>query len=220
MGRDARNVSSSDTNLAAFYLQVRPDDSVCARFTDVSGYTHTVLSPPGWVYGFNYSSNPKGANAPWYNFAAVSDGNTLKLYVNYVLVGTDDLTASGSPDCSLARGSASGADWTTGAWSVGRGLYAGSHTDRAYGFIDEVRISNTALSPEQFLGAPRPRITGVYGSGANMLIGVSGAQPGGIVYLLQSATPAAPRDGLDHRGLACRRHEWKLLLHDPDQPGG
>src|SRR5262249_40975090 len=30
-------------------------------------------------------------------------------------------------------------------------LYAGNHTDRAYGLIDEVRISDTALRPDQFL---------------------------------------------------------------------
>jgi hypothetical protein len=195
VGRDATNVSSSDANLAAFYLQVRPDDSVGVTFTDVSGYTHSAFSPPGWVYGFNASSNPEGTNTPWYNFAAVSDGNTLKLYVNFVLVGTNDLTTSGSPNRSLAKGTTSGASWTTGAWSVGRGLYAGGHTDRAYGFIDEVRISNTALSPEEFLGGPRPRIAGMSVVGTNMLIGVFGAQPGTTVYWLQSTNLASPRTG-------------------------
>jgi hypothetical protein len=152
VGRDARNVSRSDPNLAAFYLQVRPDDSVAVVFTDVSGYTHRAFSPPGWVYGIS----PGGAEAPWYHLAAVSDGNTLKLYVNNLLVASTDLVASGSPNRALVRGSGTGPDWVAGAWSVGRGLYAGVHTDRAYGFIDEVRISDRALEPGEFLFAPRP----------------------------------------------------------------
>jgi len=192
VGRDARNVSSSDANLAALYLQVRPDDSACIAFTDVSGYTHSAYSPPGWIYGFNYRTNPEGTNTPWYNLAAVSDGSTLKLYVNYVLVGTKDMTTSGSPNRSLAKGSINGADWTTGAWSVGRGLYAGGHTDRAYGFIDEARISNAALTPAEFLTAPRPRLAGMTVVGANAQLNVVGAQPRATVYLLKSASPLLP----------------------------
>ena len=145
IGRDALNISSSDPKLAAFYLQIRPDDSFCAAFTDVAGYSHSAYSPPGWSYGFNFSSNPEGVGANWYHLVAVSDGSTLRLYVNNVLVATNDLIASGSPNRALAVGSTSGSDWTTGAWSVGRGLYNGAHTDRAFGLIDEVRISDTAL---------------------------------------------------------------------------
>ncbi len=192
VGRDAMGVSSTDGNLAALYLQVRPDDSVCVNFTDVSGYTHAAFSPPGWVYGFNFSTNPEGTNTPWYNLAAVSDGSVLKLYVNYVLVGTNDMVASGSPNRALAKGSGKGSDWTSGAWSVGRGLYAGGHTDRAYGFIDEVRISNTALTPGEFLTAPRPRITDITVTGVNAQVNVVAAQPGGLVYLMRSFDPAAP----------------------------
>lgn len=195
VGRDAINLSSSDGNLAAFYLQVRPDDSVCVTFTDVSGYTHRAYSPPGWIYGFNYSTNPQGTNTPWYNFAAVSDGNILKLYVNFVLVGTNDMTASGSPNRALAKGSTSGSDWNTGAWSVGRGLYAGSHRDRAYGFIDEVRISDSALSPEEFLSCPRPRIDRVNPAGTNLVMDISGAQSGTTVYLLQSTNLVLSKTG-------------------------
>lgn len=192
VGRDASNVASGNPSLAALYLQVRPDDSVGITFTDVSGYTHSAFSPPGWLYGFNFSTNLEGTNAPWYHFAAVSDGSVLKLYVNYTLVGTNDLITSGSPNCALAKGSVNGSDWTSGAWSVGRGLYAGAHTDRAYGFIDEVRISNAALTPAEFLTAPRPRITNVAVAGANTQVSVSGAQPGSPVYLLRSADAAMP----------------------------
>lgn len=192
VGRDAKSVDTANPDLAALYLQVRPDDSVCISFTDVAGYTHTAFSPPGWIYGFNFGSNPEGTNTPWYNLAAVSDGATLKLYVNYVLVATNDMTTSGSPNRALAKGSVSGADWTAGAWSVGRGLYAGGHTDRAFGFIDEVRISNTALTPAEFLTVPRPRIGDISITGGNAVLSVTGGQPGATGYLMQSGNANLP----------------------------
>ena len=192
VGRDARNVSTANGDLAALYLQVRPDDSACVSFTDVSGYTHTAFSPLGWIYGFNFATNPEGNNTPWQHLAAVSDGATLKLYVNGVLVGSTDLTASGSPNRSLAKGSTSGTGWTTGAWAVGRGLYAGAHTDRAYGLIDEVRISNTALTPGEFLFTSRPRITSIRVTGGFATVNITGGQPSATCYVLQSASLATP----------------------------
>ena len=160
VGRDARYVSTGNGDLAAFYLQIRPDDSIGVTFTDVSGYTHSAFSPPGWAYGFDHGTDPEGTNvnAIWYNLAAVSDGDTLKVHVNNQLVAWTDLTASGSPNRALAVGTTSGAEYTAGAWTVGRGLYAGGHTDRAYGFIDEVRICNSALAPNQFLAAHRAQL--------------------------------------------------------------
>ncbi len=192
IGRDAKNIATASADLAAFYLQIRPDDSFCASFTDVAGYTHTANSPPGWAYGFNFGSNPEGVGAPWYHIVAVSDGSTLKLFVNNLLVGTNDLTTSGSPNRALAKGSVSGTDWTAGAWSVGRGLYAGGHTDRAYGLIDEVRISNSALTPSQFLFAPRPMIANGKTDGSNLMFNVSGGQPGVTCLVLRSANAAIP----------------------------
>jgi hypothetical protein len=192
VGRDARNVATANVELAALYLQVRPDDSVGIAFTDVSGYSHSAYSPPGWLYGFNFGANPEGTGAPWYNLAAVSDGSTLKMYVNNVLVASTDLTASGSPNRSLAKGAVNGADWTTGAWSVGRGLYAGGHTDRAYGLIDEVRISNSALAPAEFLAAPRPQLANASVIGGSLTLTATRGQPGATCYVLRSANPSLP----------------------------
>jgi len=205
VGRDARNVATSNGELAAFYLQVRPDDSVGVAFTDVSGYVHAAFSPPGWIYGFNFGSNPEGTGAPWYQLAVVSDGSTLKMYVNNALVASTDMTASGSPNRALARGSASGSDWTTGAWSVGRGLYAGGHTDRAYGFIDEVRISNSALAPREFLSAPRPQIAKVTGLGGVMTLNVTSGQP--YFYSLRAPISPPPAGALTY-GLAGGSENW------------
>lgn len=192
ISRDAKNVATSNADLAALYLQVRPDDSVGIAFTDVSGYAHSAFSPPGWLYGFNFGSNPEGTGAPWYQLAATSDGKTLKMYVDNVLVATTSLAASGSPNTALAKGTVSGSDWKAGAWAVGRGLYAGGHTDRAFGLIDEVRISDTALNPGDFLAVTKPEITSCTLSGVTITIQVSRGLPGATTRLYQSTNAAAP----------------------------
>ena len=190
--RDARYVATANGDLAALYLQVRPDDSVNISFTDVSGFTYSANTPPGWFYGFNNGSNPNAVGVPWYHLAAVSDGSTLKLYVNNLLVASTDMTTSGSPNRALAKGTVNGTDWNTGAWAVGRGLYAGGHTDRAFGLIDEVRISNSALAPSEFLFAPRPLIGNLNAVGGNLTFNVTGGQPGATCLVLRSINPAAP----------------------------
>ena len=87
-------------------------------------------------------------NADWYHLVGVSDGTTLKMYVNNNLVASTPIV---SADPRLAVGTTNGGDWHAGGWSVGRGLFNGGHGDRAYGFIDEVRISNSALDPDRVL---------------------------------------------------------------------
>lgn len=153
VGRDAQNVSSSNASLAALYLQARPDNSIGIQFTDLAGNTHEAFSPAGFVHGFDFGSDPDGLLGTWYNLAAVSDGSTLSLYANNQLVASTPFT---TPNAGLAIGTTSGGDWHAGEWSVGRGLFNGGHTDRGYGFVDEVRISNSALSPSEFLSAPEP----------------------------------------------------------------
>ena len=49
------------------------------------------------------------------------------------------------------------------SWTVGRGQFGGGPADWFDGIIDEVRISNTALPPSQFLFAPAgPALLGDY----------------------------------------------------------
>ena len=161
VGRDSRgSVTTGNLDLAALYLQIQPDESLAIKFSDVSGYWHEVISAPNLVQGFAF---PDTAAGQWQAAVAVSDGSTLSLYYRNIeaggdlqLVGQTDLTLSGSPNTSLTAGLGSGGDWTAGNWSVGRGLYAGGHGDRAWGFIDEVRISDSALNPGQFLITPEP----------------------------------------------------------------
>ncbi|HYO25273.1 MAG TPA: hypothetical protein VEQ85_10000 [Lacipirellulaceae bacterium] len=100
-----------------------------------------------------------------YHLAATSNGSTLSLYLDqanglgYQLAASMNLT--GSSNTALARdtvGSTTPGDPTFG-WSVGRGrsgqgdLQGDNHVDRWLGFIDEVRISDVALAPNQLLFA-------------------------------------------------------------------
>lgn len=166
VGRDAENVATSDGNLAALYFQAQPDNSFAIKFTDAAGNFWQAVSAPGLIQGFDFPTDPDGVNGHWYNLAGVSDGTTLSLYVNGALVASTPIV---STDPRLAIGTTSGGDWHAGEWSVGRGLFGGGHTDRAYGYIDEVRISNSALTPAQFLmNVPEPA------SGAMFLGGLLG----------------------------------------------
>jgi hypothetical protein len=90
----------------------------------------------------------------WYYAAVVNNGSTMSLYLNsndgngYILQGSTPV--SGSP---LYQGTPTG--YWSQAWNIGRGNYGGTDTDWFNGIIDEVRISNSALAPWQFLFAPQ-----------------------------------------------------------------
>ena len=157
VGRDSTNVATVDPNnnaaLAALYLQVQPDNSMAFKFADVAGNFWQAISVPDLIHGFDFGSDPDGTTGTWYNVAGVSDGTTAKLYVNGHLEASTDIV---SADARLTFGGADAGDWHPGEWSVGRGLYNGGHVDRGYGYIDEVRISDTALQPGELLSAPEP----------------------------------------------------------------
>ncbi len=162
IGRDSQGTATSDQALAALYLQLLPDHAIAIKFCDVSGRWHQAVSLPGTVQGFTFPNVNEGR---WYHAAAVSTGSMLSLYLNDVAAGTgyqlvahSDLTTSGSPNTALTAGAGSFADCQAGTWTVGRGLFNGGHGDRAYGFIDEVRISDVALVPDQFLFSPPPEV--------------------------------------------------------------
>lgn len=152
VGRDAQNVVTGTGALAALYLQVRPNNSVGIGFADLAGNFHEAYSAPGVIKGFDFPTDNQGLTGTWYNLVGVSDGTNLKMYVNNLLVATTPIV---SANPGLAVGTTNGGDWHAGGWSVGRGLFGGGHGDRAYGFIDEVRISDAALNPTQFLAPPK-----------------------------------------------------------------
>ncbi|MBP8605683.1 MAG: PEP-CTERM sorting domain-containing protein [Phycisphaerae bacterium] len=178
VGRDSRGTATINSDLAALYFQAVPNNGLAIKFCDVSGYWHEAIAPANSYIGFDWSTNPDGLNTPWYSMAAVSDGSTLSLYLRNVtegqawqLIAQTDMTQSGSSNTALTKGLGSGGDWVAGTWSVGRGLYAGGHGDRAYGFIDEVRISDAALSVDQFLMVvPEPATLLLLGMGSLLAI--------------------------------------------------
>jgi hypothetical protein len=158
VGRNANQVAGSTSGYAALYVGATPSNEMRAIFVDEDGRVHEVKTAAGYVAGFTHASDPEGATGTWYNLAVVSDGTTLSLYNNGALLNSLDLTASGSANTALTDGYTSrggvalpAGQGDVGGWSVGYGMYGGGHTDRAYGFIDEVRISPSALTPDRFL---------------------------------------------------------------------
>lgn len=95
----------------------------------------------------------------WYYAAVVNDGSTVSLYLDSndgngyqfqsqsFVSGAIYMGDPNNPDPDYVW-----PDWSHG-WSVGRGYFAGAN-DFFDGTIDEVRISNTALDPSDFLFAP------------------------------------------------------------------
>ncbi len=86
----------------------------------------------------------------WYHLAAVSDGLALRLYVDpldgqgYQLRATTALATAG--------GTALGVGTATAHWTIGRGRDTdGRMACWFQGSIDEVRISDVARSPDEFL---------------------------------------------------------------------
>jgi hypothetical protein len=142
VGKDGKpNGTMNEQTLA---LKVRGDTSeLQIELFDDSNTIHGVRS-----------SGPLLADQ-WYYAAVVNDGTNLSLYLDrndgagYVLQGTDPNPLAGA----LWSGDAAESS-TDSSWTIGRGMYGGGATDWFDGVIDEVRLTNTVLSPSQFLFAP------------------------------------------------------------------
>ena len=96
-------------------------------------------------------SNFAPAAGVWYNVALVSNGSQVEMYVDssdgagYQLAASAPL--SRKPDANNALAS-SGDNWT-----FGRGWYGGKQVDHIAGYLDDIRFSNEALTPDRFLHA-------------------------------------------------------------------
>ena len=146
IGRDSRGAFAADPTLAALYFTVLPSGGLRFMFTDAAGNNWNLVSAANTLQ-----------DAKWHAVAATSDGKTLSLYrknitnneATYSLLGTLDISASANP--ALSTGSGDGGDWDAGVFTLARGLYNGGHADRFFGHIDDVRFSNGALAPTNFL---------------------------------------------------------------------
>jgi hypothetical protein len=133
-------------------MYITPQNHFEIRFCDVDRRDYTATSAAVTV-----------EENHWYHVAATSDGENLKLYVDsldgngYCLRSITSLPTTGST--ALARGV-----WPADGppdmrhrsiWSVGRGCYDGAVCHWFQGWIDEVRICDVALGPEDFLFARR-----------------------------------------------------------------
>jgi hypothetical protein len=89
----------------------------------------------------------------WYHVAFTLDATTAALWVAgedgvYALRSTTTGDFAGSSGDVIAAGFF--------GWTIGRGMFNNSITDWADAHIDEVRISDAVLAPNQFLFAPVP----------------------------------------------------------------
>ncbi|MBN2474905.1 MAG: hypothetical protein JXB62_09885, partial [Pirellulales bacterium] len=138
VGKDGQPTASL---LAPLQLKVRDDtDRAQIEILDGSGAERQVSSIAPIVPG------------SWYHVAAVNDGTTLELFLDsldgngYVSQGTVELTGGAMVE-------------SVGGWTVGRGFWNNGVTDWSDGRIDEVRISDTALTPSEFLFTAQRTLT-------------------------------------------------------------
>lgn len=137
VGRDGDDINGDNP---AFRIMFTNYNAVRASFCDMSKGYHELNSSGNLV-----------VNDRWYHIAATSDGSTFILYVDNVEVARKVLNTADTRMSNGTNGRAAGGDWHQGAWTVFRGMWNGGHSDRWYGYIDEVRVSDTALTPDQFL---------------------------------------------------------------------
>ncbi|ARN55732.1 glycoside hydrolase family 43 protein [Sedimentisphaera salicampi] len=165
VGRDSFGSADKDTQLSAFYLQAIPNNGIAVKFCDVQGYWHDAISDIGIIETYDWNSNPSGEGVPFYSAAAVSDGEFLSLYLynhdnpeeGYKLVAQENmLEETESTNTALTAGAGDGPDWDAGNWTVGRAMFDGGHADRAWGYIDEVRITAGDLRVTDLLQGPSP----------------------------------------------------------------
>lgn len=139
VGRDGDDIAGDQP---AFRIMFTNANAVRASFCDMSNTHHELNTTDQFVVGNR-----------WYHLAATSDGTNFILYVDGVEVARKLLNSTDVRLSDGSNGRAAGGDWHQGAWTVFRGMWNGGHTDRWYGYIDEVRISDTALMPAEFLNS-------------------------------------------------------------------
>jgi len=129
-----KNSDGSMFNVFAF----RPNENTNVQFF-IDGTTTSIWVPEHWLAQINHNVDP----TEWNHFAYVRNGNTWRLYVNGVQVGSDIIDAIdlGNPITTQNIGAPG---CVCGQWAKGQ--------------IDEVEIFNRALSAEE--------IAAIYNSGS------------------------------------------------------
>jgi Concanavalin A-like lectin/glucanases superfamily/Bacterial TSP3 repeat len=153
VGREGNGVTGN-ANAAPLYFQMQNNNRFRISYVDAAGIEHSLED----------STTTLSTNV-WYSYAATCDGATLKLYrrsateTTMTQVGSLDVSGSSNPAMVNPGNDMNGQPW---GWTLGRGRYGTSddpgqnHSDRWFGGIDEVRISDVALSSSQLLASTNP----------------------------------------------------------------
>ena len=185
VSKEAAGDETQLENLPVFVIKVRDTGLLQVEMFDGSGARREVTT--SWTLAENQ----------WYHAAAVNDGTTLRFYVDandgagYVLEGT----VGGLTGGALWQGGV-GVDTYDTSWTIGRAQYAGSPADWVEAVIDEVRITNRALVPAEFLFAapvPNLRITSIERLAAAVrVLFENPGEPASAYGLAAADAPAGP----------------------------
>ncbi|AQQ08304.1 Intracellular exo-alpha-(1-_5)-L-arabinofuranosidase [Sedimentisphaera cyanobacteriorum] len=135
IGRDG---STNGDPEADFYLQKN----------DVGGQfrlNYETVSGERWILDSDFTAEADN----WYHLAVTSDGQTLTMYCDktdgrgFQVAGTLDISSQTPAENAMAA--------TDYSWTVGRGWYDGNNVDHITGFFDNVRFSDSVLSPSEFM---------------------------------------------------------------------
>jgi len=155
IGKDGFNPDNA-WGAPQFSMKIRGSDGKLETFfVDDTGRFHSILS--------QNAIN----TAQWYSVAATYDNSEFKVYIkgendaDYILqesffvVGLNDEPTGVNLNLEPGR-----------VWTVGRGMWNNNVADFFTGAIDEVRISDTALAPNQFTAIPEPATMIILGLGS------------------------------------------------------
>ena len=136
IGKDGKPVATHDGT--AFCIKLRDDN----HQLEVFGFDNSTNA-------FSVQNNEVIELGKWYNLAVTFNGSVLKIYLkeknDYSYVLKNSVTVSAG--ISLGQ-------WAH-TWTVGRGMWVGNMLDHFDGKIDEIRISNSAISPDNFLAVDK-----------------------------------------------------------------
>jgi hypothetical protein len=149
VGRDGSTGIGGDLESAFYFQKSGIDDRFRINFSTIGGQRYVL------------DSDFAAEAGKWYGLAGVSDGITLAMYADkldgagYQLVGSLGLNTEN--DNALR---------STGNWTFGRGWWNGGFVDAITGNMDNIRLSDVALSPEQLIPVPEPSVLALFVMGS------------------------------------------------------
>lgn len=142
IGRDNNAPSENSLGRVALFYLSRTPDNVKGSEAPGTFRLEIINSDTTSIFANTQTAAEAGI---WYHVAVVGDSKrgTVTLFVN----GNEEGFATGYSGLYIPEGGSS--------WTIGRGQYNRKPTDFVTGAIDEVRFSDAALAPSQFLYAPK-----------------------------------------------------------------